>query len=273
MFKNNWNPGQLYSNHEFETLIEGQYWNHKKKYYKEGQTTIGFLKLYDDLWLLFHIGQVTKDLNIYDGFGYEYKELAEFKKYIGRLIIKFKNRSQTMIRLAESVFDHCEIYQILPDEYETDRSKYLCDPDYFEMPIGMLTNKGYASNIFSKIEIGKATPSSEINPGMYIDKEGWKVALQNQKGIYLITDRSNGKMYVGSASGEDMILGRWKTYVKNGHGGNVELKKISLDHIKSHFEYSILEIYKSTTDDNTILQRENWWKEILGTRKFGYNLN
>ena len=56
----------------------------------------------------------------------------------------------------------------------SDRSKYLGDPDYFDVPIGMLTNKGYANNIFSKIEIGKATPSNEINPGMYIDKESFE---------------------------------------------------------------------------------------------------
>lgn len=244
MFRNNWNPGHLYSSHEFETLIEGQYWNHKKKYYREGQTTIGFLKLYDDLWLLFHIGKVTKDLNVYDGLGYEYKELAEFNKYSGRLIIKFKNRSQTMIRLAESVIDDCEVYQILPDQYENELFP------------------GYDKVKLSWIELNRV-----------INKEGWKVALQNQKGVYLITDTSNGKMYVGSAYGEEMILGRWKTYVKNGHGGNIELKKISFEHIKSHFEYSILEIYKSTTDDKTILEKESWWKEILKTREFGYNLN
>ena len=33
-------------------------------------------------------------------------------------------------------------------------------------------------------------------------------ALRNQKGVYLITDTSNGKMYVGSAYGDEMILNR-----------------------------------------------------------------
>jgi hypothetical protein len=56
--------------------------------------------------------------------------------------------------------------------------------------------------------------------------------LQNQKGVYLITDISNGKMYVGSAYGENMILGRWESYVKTYHGGNVGLKKLNDDHIK-----------------------------------------
>ena len=40
-----------------------------------------------------------------------------------------------------------------------------------------------------------------------------------------------------------------------------------------NFEYSILDIFKSTTDDQTIITRENWWKSVLKTRNFGYNKN
>jgi hypothetical protein len=80
-------------------------------------------------------------------------------------------------------------------------------------------------------------------------------------------------MYVGSASGEEMILNRWKSYVKNGNGGNTELKNLKFDHIKKYFRFSILDIFKSTTDTNIIIERENWWKDNLLSRKFGYNLN
>jgi len=89
----------------------------------------------------------------------------------------------------------------------------------------------------------------------------------------LITDKKTGKMYVGSAYGEDMILGRWTSYVKNGHGGNKELKDLEFDYIKENFRFSILDIYKSTIDDNVILKREAWWKNTLQTREFGYNKN
>jgi len=88
-----------------------------------------------------------------------------------------------------------------------------------------------------------------------------------------LTDVSNGKMYVGSAYGENMILGRWRAYVKTGHGGNTGLKRLTFDHIKQNFRYSILDIYKSTIDDQIIIDRENRWKEVLQTRKFGYNEN
>jgi hypothetical protein len=40
------------------------------------------------------------------------------------------------------------------------------------------------------------------------------------QGIYLITDSSNGKQYVGKADGTERILGRWKNYASDGHGGN-----------------------------------------------------
>ena len=72
---------------------------------------------------------------------------------------------------------------------------------------------------------------------------------------------------------ENMILGRWKSYIKSGNGGNIELKKLSLDYIRNNFKYSILDIFKSTIDDQTILDRESWWKVVLQTREFGYNKN
>jgi hypothetical protein len=106
-----------------------------------------------------------------------------------------------------------------------------------------------------------------------IEKDSWKTALLNQKGVYLISDCSNGKKYIGAAYGKYMLLGRWKSYVESGHGGNAELKKIQFNYIKENFSYSILEIYKSTTDDQVIINRENRWKEILNTRKYGYNIN
>ena len=246
MFAGNWNPIEIFKDGNIDTLLAGQYWNYQsKKSFKQGQITLGFIRLNkDNLWLLFHVGRITKDLNRLNGVGYEYEVIPEFEKYFGRLIIRFKNESQTMIRLAKSVIDDCEVVQILPDIFDND-----IFPGYDQVNISW--------NELSRV----------------LTKEGWKTALKNQKGVYLITDSSNGKMYVGSAYGDQMLLGRWESYVKTGHGGNVELKKLDFEHIKLNFRYSILDIFKSTIDDQTIIARESWWKCVLYTREFGYNKN
>ena len=55
----------------------------------------------------------------------------------------------------------------------------------------------------------------------------WKRMLAGAKGIYLINDSKTGKLYVGSAYGEDGIWGRWSSYVStNGHGGNKQLREL-----------------------------------------------
>ena len=247
MFGNNWNPIEIFKNNEERVLLEGQYWNYNKnKSYKEGQTTIGFIRIKnnENLWLLFHIGKVTKDLNKLNSVGYEFETLKQYEKYFGRLIIKFKNSSQNMIRKAESVIEDCEIVQILPD---------IFDNDIFP---------GYDKVNISWRELSRV-----------IEKDTWKTALQNQKGIYLITDISNGKMYVGSAYGDEMILNRWKNYAKSGNGNNKQLKELDFEHLTENLRFSILDIYKSTTNQDVIIERENWWKEVLLTRKFGYNSN
>ena len=77
MFAQNWNPIELFKNGDISTMLEGQYWNYNKnKSYKAGQITIGLVKIKpnEDFWLLFHIGQVTKDLNNLNGVGYEYQD-------------------------------------------------------------------------------------------------------------------------------------------------------------------------------------------------------
>ena len=245
MFTENWNPIEIFKDGDISTMLQGQYWNYnKRKSYKEGQITIGFLKIKpnEDYWLLFHIGKITKDLDLMNGIGYEYVNLPEYDMYLGRLVVKFKNKAQTMVRKAESVIDDCEVSQILPDTFDND-----IFPGYDKIDISWQELK------------------------RIIQKDNWITALQNQKGVYLITDSSNGKKYVGSAYGENMILGRWKAYVKTGHGGNKELKALTFDHIKENFRYTILDIYKSTTDNQIIIERESWWQEVLQSRKFGYN--
>ena len=240
-------PLEIFKNKQEEKLLQHHYYNYKNKSYKVGQTTIGFLRIKEDLWLLFHVGRITKDLDKLESHdGYEYEPLTEYDKYLGRLIVKYKNDTQQLIRNATSVLDKIEVSQILPD---------IFDNDLFP---------GYENVNLSWKELSRV-----------IEKDTWKTALQNQKGVYLISDQLNGKKYVGSAYGEHMILGRWCSYIGSGHGGNVDIKKLEFDYIQENFRYSILDIYKSTVEDKVIRQRESWWKEVLFSRNplYGYNLN
>lgn len=230
-----------------QRLYDGQFWNYAKaKSFKVGQVAIGFVKIEFDKWLLFDISEITKDLEKYEAVGYEYRTLKEYEKYFGRLLVRYSNKSQNLIRKAESVIDECEVIEIIEDIFEDDGFP------------------GYESINLSWYELKRV-----------IEKKDWITALENQKGVYLITDTSTGKRYVGSAYGKDMLLGRWRNYVKNSHGGNIDLKGLDMDYIKSNFRYSVLDIYKSTTNDEVIISRESYWKRVLLTRdeRFGYNKN
>ena len=98
-----------------------QFWNYrKKKSYQIGNITVGFIRIEGNKWLLFDISKVTKDLDKLDAIGYEYEKIEEYEKYCGRLIIEFENKSQTLIRKANSVFEHCKVLQILDSTFDND---------------------------------------------------------------------------------------------------------------------------------------------------------
>ena len=92
----------------------------------------------------------------------------------------------------------------------------------------------------------------------------------------MITDIKTGKHYVGSAYGGDGIWHRWISYTKNGHGGNKELRillnKKGKDHTL-HFQFSVLEVCDLTASNDYVIGRENYWKDVIRSREFGYNSN
>jgi len=102
------------------------------------------------------------------------------------------------------------------------------------------------------------------------DRPDWKGALESVKGIYLITDKTTGKRYVGSAYGHQGIWSRWSSYINTGHGGNVELRALTgdpnLDYCRRSFRFALLECRQSRTPDEAIIGREDFWKRVLLTR-------
>ena len=99
--------------------------------------------------------------------------------------------------------------------------------------------------------------------------EPWKARLRSWCGIYYICDASDGKSYVGKASGSQNLLGRWLNYADSGDGGNVKLR--GRDPV--NFRFSILELVPGDMEEETIEWREQNWMLRLRTRSRAHGLN
>jgi hypothetical protein len=122
---------------------------------------------------------------------------------------------------------------------------------------------GYKSILLSYRNL--QTVIHESNPS-------WRSALSSVAGVYLITDTSDGALYVGSAYGGKGIWQRWIAYAENGHGGNKEIKRLLNDKGCSnakHFQFSLLEVCDLDSAKEYVIKREAHWKEVLKTREFG----
>lgn len=97
----------------------------------------------------------------------------------------------------------------------------------------------------------------------------WLAALRAARGVYLLTCPRTKEQYVGSAYGEEGFVGRWLSYARDGHGGNVGLK--SRD--PSDYQVSILEVCGSGLTINEIIRTEALWKDKLQSREMGLNRN
>ena len=53
-----------------------------------------------------------------------------------------------------------------------DRSEHLGDPDFYDVPVEWLTSAAYAAELAAGIDMSKATPSSEVKPGVPVPVEG-----------------------------------------------------------------------------------------------------
>lgn len=106
--------------------------------------------------------------------------------------------------------------------------------------------------------------------------EAWHTALASVNAIYLIVDRSTGRQYVGSAYGENGLLGRWIEYVRTQHGNNNRMKELlKADPNRYHqFQFSILQILqKNVTSDEVIALESLYKRKLLTLYPLGMNDN
>lgn len=97
--------------------------------------------------------------------------------------------------------------------------------------------------------------------------DAWKRKLTVVNGIYVISDRKTGKLYVGSTYNRDGIWGRWEDYARTEHGGDVELASLvaeTPDYAKDNFVWSILQTLPLNVSDREAIRMETLWKNKLG---------
>ena len=181
---------------------------------------------------------------------YVIEELDKYKIFTGRLLLNFEYKNRTRRLRLENYIDDISVNQIF--EYK------------------------YTGEIFPGFD--------KINHHFYdlenifkMGKSDWKTALENVKGVYLLTDKETGKYYIGSAYGDAGIWSRWEQYINTYHGWNNQMvslvNKKGKKYIKDNFKFSILEIHGMYVSDEQIIERESYWKDKLMTRIHGYNSN
>lgn len=102
-------------------------------------------------------------------------------------------------------------------------------------------------------------------------------ALASVTGVYCLTDTKTGMLYIGSATGEGGVAARWGNYLDSQHEDNKGLRDLyeheGEEYFRKHFEFTLLEYFGMSYDPQKVLEREQWWKDCLDTRKHGYNEN
>lgn len=201
-----------------------------------------------DIWLFGGIFRVLADHGYENGYEVELTDHGE--DFIGRLKIFRDYRSMATRVNLENHYDDFEVSEILREPYSG-----RIFPGYEDIDL----------------------PFTELETLVQNDRPDWKSALENVKGVYLITDTSTGKRYVGSAYGDQGIWSRWGSYVSSGHGWNKELQELvddKLDYARENFKFTLLEYRPAPTPDDTVIYRESYWKEVLLTRgRYGLNQN
>lgn len=103
--------------------------------------------------------------------------------------------------------------------------------------------------------------------------EAWHAAMASVYAIYLIADTEDGTLYVGSASGDKGLLGRWSEYAGTEHGGNVKMIKKAHPDKFQHYQFSVLQVLSKSLPKAEVDRIEALWKDKILSRKFGMNDN
>lgn len=217
----------------------------KKDVFKDVEYIVSFIGEESMLARFIGVYKIEDKAITSDGFKYEMSEVEGFEDLKERVIIRWENA----ISWHQWIKNQMEVLEISPGLH------YKRFTDYFELILN-----------FSELQ--------EIIANQYPD---WRQVLSAIKGIYLINDTNTGKLYIGSAYGDEGIWGRWSEYVATkGHGGNKALKELlneDKEYAYKHFQFSILMLLPKTVTAEEAIRKEQLFKRKLGTNSFGLNNN
>lgn len=224
-------------------------WYGSQKNFNEGQVVFSFIRMQsDDEWLLISVGKI---INIPENGRADVEIINQFKPLFGRLVIRLK-KGNTFARYVFNLskfINQAVVKEILPAMYNGEIFKGY---DKIHLSFGKLQS----------ILKGKIYPT-------------YYEALKNITGVYCLTDKMTGKLYIGSATGAYGVAQRWGNYLDSKHGGNTELIKLynekGEEYFKKNFKFTLLEYFGLNYDPGKIIEREQYWKMCLDTITHGYN--
>ena len=190
---------------------------------------------------------IPEKVALSDKYLYEFEEMPQFNNLKWRVIIEWGKSTQ---KWYQNFTNPKKIIGIWPEGWY-----YKSFPGYEKLIISFKDLQYLMENEFANPE--------------------WVGSLSSVGGVYLITYKKTGEHYVGSAYGKGGIWKRWKNYVQTKHGNNKLLQELLKkdSHAYESFIFSILKIFPQTISKDEIIKWEKIFKDKLGTRAHGLNLN
>lgn len=210
-------------------FVDFSYYNSKKrKNFISGQIVFGFVQIpkNNKKWVLITVGKILKSCE--NDQICDYEKIEKYNGMLGRLYIELApgHRFGFVYNLNRYI-DQAKVISI--DDKNKDIVKF----------------KGFNNVNLTYKEL--CLVLSNENSDYY------KI-LNNIKEVYCLTDLNTGKLYIGSASGNEGIAKRWKDYIISDDGGNKELislkRKDNGNYIKNNFTFTLLEFFDMNVSRN-----------------------
>lgn len=228
------------------------YWSNygKNKNFKVGERCYGFVRISGNKYLLTTVGDI---LEVPDYATCKYRKVEKYDGLLGRLIVEIEkgNKFSRYVFCLKTFLSVAKVIEILPKEYEKIKFEGL-----------------------DKIHLKYSELKLILNNEKYSD---YRSALLSVKGVYCLTDTKTGKLYIGSAYGENGVAQRWNDYLNTKTGGNKALidlyNKKGEKYFEKYFEFTLIEFFGMYYDEKIIKTREQYWKDAFVTKEKGYNRN